>query len=140
NALNFSDAFLGVMAQRLVRRLCKDCRAEYHPTEEEFNTHVSEFGAEAFEITEIEYSTDMTLYKTAGCESCSGTGYRGRLGIHELMVGTPSVKLLIKKQSTTEDIFKQAAKEGMLTLKQDGILKVFQGLTDLAEVRRVCIA
>ncbi len=140
NALNFSDAFLGVMAQRLVRRLCKDCRAEFHPTEEEFKNHVTAFGEEHFGATGIEYSPDMTLYKTAGCEACSGTGYRGRLGIHELMVGTPSVKLLIKKQASSEEIFKQAMSEGMLTLKQDGILKVFQGLTDLTEVRRVCIS
>ena len=81
----------------------------------------------------------MTLYKAGGCESCSGTGYRGRMGIHELMEGTPQIKLMIKKQANTEQIFEQAMKEGMSTLKQDGIMKMFQGQTDMAEVRRVCI-
>jgi len=138
NALNFSDAFLGVMAQRLVRRLCPKCKQEYHPTEEEFNDIVNYFGKEHFDRTGIEYTSDLTLYRTKGCEACS-KGYRGRLAIHELMDGTPEIKRMIKKAETTEMLFEQAVKEGMNTLKQDGILKVFQGLTDLAEVRRVCI-
>jgi type II secretory ATPase GspE/PulE/Tfp pilus assembly ATPase PilB-like protein len=74
-----------------------------------------------------------------GCESCSGTGYRGRMGIHELMEGTPEVKLMIKKQANTEELFKTAMQQGMSTLKQDGIMKVFKGVTDISEVRRVCI-
>ena len=81
----------------------------------------------------------MTIFKAVGCETCSNTGYRGRLGIHELMQGTPRIKLMIKKQANTEQIFEQAIKEGMATLKQDGIKKVFKGLTDISEVRRVCI-
>jgi type II secretory ATPase GspE/PulE/Tfp pilus assembly ATPase PilB-like protein len=81
----------------------------------------------------------MTLYQASGCENCSGTGYRGRMGIHELMEGTPKIKLMIKKQANTEQIFELAMKEGMSTLKQDGIMKMFQGHTDMAEVRRVCI-
>ena len=139
NPLNFSDAFLGVLAQRLVRRLCKDCREEYHPTEEEFEEIVNDYGKKYFGSTGIEYESDMTIFKSVGCETCSNTGYRGRLGIHELMQGTPKVKLMIKKQMNTEQIFEQAMKEGMATLKQDGIKKVFQGLTDISEVRRVCI-
>jgi type II secretory ATPase GspE/PulE/Tfp pilus assembly ATPase PilB-like protein len=89
--------------------------------------------------TKIEYDQDLTLFRPVGCESCSDTGYRGRFGIHEWMEGTPRVKLMIKKQADTEQIFEQAMMEGMSTLKQDGILKVFRGLTDIAEVRRVCI-
>jgi type II secretory ATPase GspE/PulE/Tfp pilus assembly ATPase PilB-like protein len=81
----------------------------------------------------------LTLYKAVGCEACSNTGYHGRLGIHELMEGTPKVKMMIKKQASTEQIFSLAMKEGMTTLKQDGIQKVFRGITDIAEVRRVCI-
>jgi type II secretory ATPase GspE/PulE/Tfp pilus assembly ATPase PilB-like protein len=61
------------------------------------------------------------------------------MGIHELMEGTPPIKLMIKKQANTEQIFEQAMKEGMSTLKQDGILKVFKTQTDMSEVRRVCI-
>ena len=87
----------------------------------------------------LEYDPDMTLYRPAGCEACSNTGYRGRMGIHELMEGTPKIKLMIKKQANTEELFAQAMKEGMSTLRQDGIMKVFKGLTDLSEVRRVCI-
>jgi type II secretory ATPase GspE/PulE/Tfp pilus assembly ATPase PilB-like protein len=139
NPLNFSDAFLGVLAQRLVRRLCKNCREEYHPTEEEFEEIVNDYGKKYFRSTGIEYESDMTLFKAVGCDACSNTGYRGRLGIHELMQGTPKIKLMIKKQANTEQIFEQAIREGMATLKQDGIKKVFKGVTDISEVRRVCI-
>ena len=139
NPLNFSDAFLGVMAQRLTRRLCTNCREEYPVTKDDFEVMVSEYGKNYFDATGVEYDSDMTLYKAGGCESCSGTGYRGRMGIHELMEGTPKIKLMIKKQANTEQIFEQAMKEGMSTLKQDGIVKMFQGHTDMAEVRRVCI-
>jgi type II secretory ATPase GspE/PulE/Tfp pilus assembly ATPase PilB-like protein len=139
NPLNFSDAFLGVMAQRLVRRLCKNCQEEFHPSDEEFEEIVNDYGKKWFDRTKIEYDQDLTMFRPVGCESCSDTGYRGRLGIHELMEGTPRVKLMIKKQANTEQIFELAMKEGMATLKQDGILKVFRGKTDISEVRRVCI-
>ncbi len=138
NALNFSDAFLGVMAQRLVRRLCPKCKEEYHPTEEEFEDIVTYYGKEYFEKTGIEYSSDLTLYRAKGCEACS-KGYRGRLGIHELMDGTAEIKRMIKRAEPTEMLFEQAVRDGMKTLKQDGIMKVFDGLTDISEVRRVCI-
>jgi type II secretory ATPase GspE/PulE/Tfp pilus assembly ATPase PilB-like protein/guanylate kinase len=139
NPLNFSDAFLGVLAQRLTRTLCKECREEYPLTRDEFEMIAAEYGEEHFQKTGIRYDPDMSIYRPAGCESCSSTGYRGRMGIHELMDGTPAIKLMIKNQATTEDIFKQAMEDGMATLKQDGILKVFQGLTDMTELRRVCI-
>jgi type II secretory ATPase GspE/PulE/Tfp pilus assembly ATPase PilB-like protein len=139
NPLNFSDAFLGVMAQRLVRRLCSICRNEYHPSREEFEEIVNHYGKEQFEKTGIEYTEDLTLYKSAGCDACSGTGYKGRLGIYELMEGTPEIKQMIKKQANSEELFSQAMNEGMITLKQDGILKAFEGLTDISEVRRVCV-
>jgi type II secretory ATPase GspE/PulE/Tfp pilus assembly ATPase PilB-like protein len=139
NPLNFSDAFLGVLAQRLTRRLCKDCMEEYPLTKDEFDMIYVDYGEKYWHQTGIEYSPDMTLFKPAGCEACSKTGYRGRMGIHELMEGTPRIKLMIKKQANTEMLFAQAMKEGMETLRQDGIQKVFKGLTDLAEVRRVCI-
>jgi type II secretory ATPase GspE/PulE/Tfp pilus assembly ATPase PilB-like protein len=139
NPLNFSDAFLGVLAQRLTRRLCKDCMEEYPLTKDEFEMIYVDYGEKWWEKTGIKYNPDMTLFKPAGCEACSKTGYRGRMGIHELMEGTPRIKLMIKKQANTEMLFAQAMKEGMETLRQDGILKVFKGLTDMAEVRRVCI-
>ncbi|NNK84599.1 MAG: type II/IV secretion system protein, partial [Desulfobacterales bacterium] len=87
----------------------------------------------------IKYSSDIMIKRTGSCEVCSGTGYKGRLGIHELMEGTPAIKQLIKKQASTEELFALAKQENMTTLKQDGILKVFSGMTDINEVRRVCI-
>ena len=140
NPLNFSDAFLGVLAQRLTRRVCKDCMEEYPLTKDDFEMVYVDYGEKYWERTGIEYDPDMTLYRPVGCESCSNTGYRGRMGIHELMEGTPKIKLMIKKQANTEILFAQAMKEGMSTLRQDGIMKVFKGLTDMSEVRRVCIA
>jgi type II secretory ATPase GspE/PulE/Tfp pilus assembly ATPase PilB-like protein len=139
NALNFSDAFLGVLAQRLTRRLCASCRKEHAVGTEEFEGLQVDYGEEWFERSGVEYSENMRLYSAAGCENCSGTGYRGRMGIHELMEGTPEIKLMIKKQANTEEIAKMAMRQGMATLKQDGMEKVFQGITDMAEVRRVCI-
>ncbi|MGD9054332.1 MAG: GspE/PulE family protein [Desulfobacterales bacterium] len=139
NPLNFSDAFLGVLAQRLTRRLCKDCMEEYPLTKDEYEMIYVDYGEKYWAQTGIEYDPDTTLYKPVGCDACSNTGYRGRMGIHELMEGTPKIKLMIKKQASTEMLFAQAMKEGMSTLRQDGIMKVFKGYTDLSEVRRVCI-
>ncbi len=140
NPLNFSDAFLCVLAQRLVRKLCTKCRQAYHPSLDEFDDLVAEYGAERFKNSGIKYSPDLTLYRAAGCDECSGSGYKGRMGIHELMEGTPRIKKMIKKQASSEELFLQAANEGMDTLKQDGIMKVFSGLTDFTEIRRVCIS
>ena len=139
NPLNFSDALLAVLAQRLVRKLCPACKAKYHPTREEFDEIVNEYGNSNFHKTGIEFSSELTLYRQAGCDSCSGTGYKGRMGIHELLEGTPGIKKLVKKASSTEELFLQSVKEGMTTLKQDGIHKVFNGLTNMKEIRRVCI-
>ncbi|MGD9973099.1 MAG: ATPase, T2SS/T4P/T4SS family [Desulfatirhabdiaceae bacterium] len=140
NPLNFSDAFLGVLAQRLVRTLCKKCRKAYNPTQEEFDDIVTAYGPEDFRRTVVVWSKDLTLYRAVGCEECSGSGYKGRMGIHELMEGTPAIKRLIKKQASSEALFAQASSEGMATLKQDAIQKMLQGLTDIKEVNRVCIA
>jgi len=139
NPLNFSDAFLGVLAQRLVRRLCS-CRKEFVPSEEEFEAIVSDFGKEHFHRTGLQHGKDLKIFRPGSCEKCSGTGYKGRMGIHELMEGTKEIKRLIKQAAPTEQLFQQAMSEGMMTLKQDGIVKVFQGHTDLQEVKRVCIS
>jgi type II secretory ATPase GspE/PulE/Tfp pilus assembly ATPase PilB-like protein len=113
---------------------------EYPLTKDEFEMIYVDYGEKYWGKTGIEYDPDMTLYRPVGCQACSNTGYRGRMGIHELMEGTPKIKLMIKKQANTEMLFAQAMKEGMSTLRQDGIMKVFKGLTDMSEVRRVCIA
>ena len=140
NPLNFSDAFLGVLAQRLTRRLCEDCMEEHPLTKDEYEMIYVDYGEKFWGRAGIEYDPDLTLYRRIGCQACSNTGYRGRMAIHELMEGTPRIKLMIKKQANTEMIFAQAMKEGMSTLRQDGIMRVFKGLTDMSEVRRVCIA
>jgi type II secretory ATPase GspE/PulE/Tfp pilus assembly ATPase PilB-like protein len=139
NPLNFSDALLGVLAQRLIRKLCSNCRKKYHPSLEEFEALAAEYGKDAFQSANIEYSPKLVLYRPSGCDVCSGTGYKGRRAIHELLEGTPAIKKLIKKEAITDEIFLQGVGDGMTTLKQDGISKVFLGLTDISEVRRVCI-
>ncbi len=140
NPLNFSDAFQGVLAQRLVRRLCKECKEPYHPSEEEFEELKILYGKEYFESSGLAYTAETKIFSAKGCEACNGTKYRGRLGIHELMVGTKDIKKMIKTEAPTDELFKQAAKDGMTTLVQDGIHKIFQGLTDLEEIRRVCVS
>jgi type II secretory ATPase GspE/PulE/Tfp pilus assembly ATPase PilB-like protein len=139
NPLNIADSFLAVLAQRLVRRLCPDCIETYHPNQEEFDYIIADYGEEPFQNLGVEYTANFELNRSLGCEKCNGSGYKGRLGIHELIEGTPEIKLLIKKQATSQDLAKQAIKDGMSTLKQDGVHKVFEGITDMREVRRVCI-
>jgi len=139
NPLNISDSFLGVLAQRLVRRLCNKCRESYNPFEDEFEDIEADFGKNALARAGYTYSSRLELFRSLGCESCSGSGYKGRMGIHELMEGTPEIKILIKKHATSQELAKQAVKQGMETLKQDGIHKVFEGKTDIREVRRVSV-
>jgi type II secretory ATPase GspE/PulE/Tfp pilus assembly ATPase PilB-like protein len=139
NPLNISDSFLGVLAQRLVRKLCDKCRESYHPSEEEFEDLKMDYGREAFTLAGFDYSSQFKLHRSLGCEKCNGSGYKGRIGIHELIEGTPEIKMLVKKQATSQDLSVQAVKQGMTTLKQDGINKVLQGLTEIHEVRRVCV-
>ncbi|VFQ46696.1 GspE/PulE family protein [Desulfoluna butyratoxydans] len=140
NPLNFSDAFQGVLAQRLVRRLCTNCRDEYTPDRDEFDRIVELYGKEAFESTGIRYSSDMRLFKPVGCSVCSGSGYKGRVAIHELMYGSSEVKQMIKRAAHTDELFRVAAEQGMTTLIQDGLVKALDGVTDVAEIRRVCVS
>jgi len=135
---NFSDSLLGILAQRLVRTLCR-CKEAYHPSKEEFEEIVEEYGKAYFDRTGIKYNKNLTLYRAKGCDICGGTGYKGRMGIHELLINNDEIKTLIKKKAPTEEIREAAILAGMTTLKQDGIQKVFKGYTDIKEVRRVCI-
>ena len=134
---SFSDAILCILAQRLCRRLCS-CKQEYTPSAKELEDIIMEYGVEGFKKTGIN-PADIRLSKAVGCPKCGDSGYKGRLGIHELLQGTDEMKALIKRKSEIEAIRKQAINDGMTTLKQDGILKCFQGITDLKEVRKVCI-
>jgi type II secretory ATPase GspE/PulE/Tfp pilus assembly ATPase PilB-like protein/tetratricopeptide (TPR) repeat protein len=139
NALNISDAFLGVLGQRLVRRLCSHCIESYRPTEEEFQDLRTDYGEDPFDRAGISYGAGFSLKRSAGCEKCNGSGFKGRIGIHELMEATSEVKVLIKKNATSYDLAQQAARDGMTTLKQDGIRKTINGITTIREVRRVCV-
>lgn len=137
---NFADAILAIMAQRLLRTLCKSCKEEYHPAEAEYNDLVREYGEALFRRNvRIPYTDDLTLYRAVGCDKCNGSGYAGRMGIHELLMGTDKIKRLIQEKSRMEIIRDTAIEEGMCTLKQDGIEKIFSGYTDLLQVRKVCI-
>jgi type II secretory ATPase GspE/PulE/Tfp pilus assembly ATPase PilB-like protein len=140
NPLNFSDAFQAVLAQRLARRLCKNCRVEYNPAEEEIDEIKTMYGKQEFDSSGLELTPENVLYRADSCSECNDTGYKGRFGIHELMEGTKEIKRMIKKEATSEELFNQAAQEGMTTLLQDGINKALEGLTDIPEIRRVCIA
>ncbi len=134
---SFSDAILCILAQRLARRLCS-CKKEYVPSPAERNDIITEYGRDDFAKTEIN-PAEIKLWKAVGCQKCGDTGYKGRLGLHELLEGTDAIKSLIKRKSEIELIRKQAIEDGMTTLKQDGILKCLEGLTDIKEVRKVCI-
>jgi type II secretory ATPase GspE/PulE/Tfp pilus assembly ATPase PilB-like protein len=155
---NFADALLGILAQRLTKRLCK-CKEAYTPTQEEVKHFLTEYCEElknteefkkdlnagykrVFETFQKEYGygkPEFKLYKAKGCDACGGSGYKGRVGLHELMVGTDPVKKLIQEHARVADLFAQALSDGMITLKMDGMNKVLQGVTDMVQVRAVCI-
>jgi type II secretory ATPase GspE/PulE/Tfp pilus assembly ATPase PilB-like protein len=136
---NFADALLAVVAQRLVRRVCTDCKEEYHPEREEFDELVHAYGADAFEKLGVKYDDDFVLARGKGCGSCNNSGYRGRAGIHELVVATDSMKKLIQSKARVAEMVKVAKEEGMTTLVQDGVIKSLEGLTDLKQVKAVAI-
>ncbi len=137
--LNFADALLGILAQRLVRTLCPSCKELHQPTKEEYEEIAESYGVEAFSALGVPYNKDFKLYRPKGCDLCDRTGYKGRMGLHELLLASDSIKRMVQKHETVEVLRNQAASEGMTTLLQDGILKVLKGFTDFKQVRRVCI-
>jgi len=137
--LNFADALLGILAQRLVRTLCKKCKEAYHPSKEEYEEIAETYGKESFAQLNIPYNNDLSLYRPKGCDACDGTGYLGRMSIHELLIASDNIKRMIQKHEHAEQLRNTAIAEGMTTLLQDGIIKAIQGHTDLKQVRRVCI-
>jgi type II secretory ATPase GspE/PulE/Tfp pilus assembly ATPase PilB-like protein len=146
---NFADALLGVLAQRLVRRLCNHCRVAHtaSPEEEEELLHdhmhvmaVVDNPPDAGEVLSdwrSRFGTEgrLTLYKSVGCEHCTDTGYRGRAAIHELMMVSRGLRYLIQTGKRADDLQRHALGDGMRTLRQDGIEKVLAGLTTIEEVR-----
>ncbi|MCX7089171.1 MAG: GspE/PulE family protein [Methylococcales bacterium] len=155
--LNFADALLGILAQRLMRTLCKQCKIAYHPDDTELEKtqraygkvrfdeaalmHIKHrllktHGDERFNSLDIE-SSKLILFKANGCPLCDHTGYKGRTGIHELLAATPNIKAIVSKGATVTEIRTLAIKEGMRTLAQDGVLKILEGLSDLYQLHRV---
>ena len=135
---SFADSLICILAQRLARRLCKECKESFTVSAEEFDALVDEYDSTEFAKTGISL-TDATMSRAVGCSHCAHTGYSGRLGIHEILECTTDQKTLIMRRADTHKIREQAFIDGMSTLKQDGIIKVLRGLTDIHEVRRVCI-
>jgi type II secretory ATPase GspE/PulE/Tfp pilus assembly ATPase PilB-like protein len=155
---NFADALLGILAQRLAKRLCTNCKLAYHPSQEEINLLLTEY-SEELQNTAVflkdpkaamasvlvgwkkKYADDkgqFTLYKAVGCDKCSG-GYKGRVGLHELMIGTDRAKKLLQEHARVAQLLAAALEDGMLTLKMDGMEKVLSGIADMTAVRSVCI-
>ncbi|NOU01575.1 MAG: Flp pilus assembly complex ATPase component TadA [Gallionella sp.] len=156
---NFADALLGILAQRLAKRLCADCKKPHIATDEEIKLLLAEYSIELAntvtwkkdpaagekallaEWTKLFANKEgkFTLYSPVGCEKCTGTGYRGRVGLHELLIGTDPVKKAIQEHARVAELLAIALEEGMHTLKQDGMEKVLSGITDMHQVRAVCI-
>ncbi len=155
---NFADALLGILAQRLAKRLC-ECKQPYQASLDEMQLLLQEYSEElkntaawqrdpqaseqavlaSWQKAYADGQRQFTLYRPCGCDKCNGTGYKGRLGLHELMLGSEAVKKNIQERARVADIVATALDEGMRTLKQDGIEKVLLGLTDMHQVRAVCI-
>jgi type II secretory ATPase GspE/PulE/Tfp pilus assembly ATPase PilB-like protein len=135
---NFADAMLGIVAQRLARRLCSECKVAYHPKRVEYNDLVETYGAEQFKEDDLpKFSKDLTLMKPVGCEKCEGQGYSGRIAVHELMTNSLEIKRAIKQSSGVEEITRLAMQQGMRNIRMDGSQKIFQGMTDLLQVNKV---
>jgi type II secretory ATPase GspE/PulE/Tfp pilus assembly ATPase PilB-like protein len=133
---SFADALLAVLAQRLVRTLCVKCKEEYVVNEQEYETIVRFYGAEfASELNLVPHQT--TLFRAKGCQFCGGSGYRGRMGVHELLATSDRMRRLIYQKAAVQDIQALSIEEGMRTLMQDGIQKMLRGYTDLAQIRKV---
>jgi type II secretory ATPase GspE/PulE/Tfp pilus assembly ATPase PilB-like protein len=155
---NFSDALLGILAQRLARRLCS-CKQAYNPEGAEIKSFLQEYCDELQNTSTFKkdpksamenvyrdwvktYGNDkgqLTLYKPVGCDKCGGSGMKGRCGLHELLIATDPLKKLIAEKARVAEMLAVALEEGMRTLKQDGMEKCLSGTTTLKEVRSVCI-
>ena len=154
---NFADALLGILAQRLAKKLC-DCKEEFWPDGEEIKTFVAEYAEElrhtvawkadyAGEAKKL-YESWVQLYghdgklkffRAVGCDKCNKTGYKGRIGLHELLIADDRAKKLIQERARVAELFAASVEAGMRTLKMDGMEKIMLGMTDLKQVRSVCI-
>ncbi|NEX62237.1 GspE/PulE family protein [Noviherbaspirillum galbum] len=142
---NFGDALIGVVGQRLARRLCQSCRRPVAATEEQLAMLAHEYCADT-DSNPADVLSDwrsryqqsdgsITIFQAVGCKLCNETGYKGRVGIHEFLRNTSTIKRLIHTKASVPDIQALAMKEGMRTLRQDGIEKIFSGVTDWEQVK-----
>jgi type II secretory ATPase GspE/PulE/Tfp pilus assembly ATPase PilB-like protein len=139
DSFNFADAMLGVVAKRLCKRLCEQCKEAYHPTRQEYDELVQGYGTTYWDRTGVAYTDEWILYRGRGCEFCNKSGFKGRIPLHELLIGSPEIKSLIQSKARTAEILEAAMRAGMSTLVQDGIHKVLRGLTSYRQVRMVAI-
>lgn len=139
DSFNFADAMLGVLAMRLCKRICSHCKETYHPTQQEYDELVQGYGARYWANLGVSYTEDLTLYRGRGCEICNHSGFKGRVALHELLVGSEEIKNLIQAKARTAEILSVAMRDGMVTLLQNGIQKVLKGLTTYRQARAVAI-
>ena len=154
---NFADALLGILAQRLAKKLC-DCKESYAPEGSELKRFLAEYAEELRHSVAWKadyegetqklldhwvesYGSDgqLKFYRSKGCAKCGNTGYKGRIGLHELLIADDGIKKLIQERARVAEIFSAAVEAGMRTLKMDGMEKIMLGMTDLKMVRQVCI-
>ena len=121
DTFNFADALLGVLAQRLVRTLCENCKEAYHPDKMEYEHLLTNYGVSFFDHVNISYSDDLRLYRAKGCDECNNTGYKGRVGLYELMIASQAIKKLIIERAPVSDIKEEAIANGMTVLLQEGL-------------------
>ena len=172
-ALNLADALLGILAQRLCRRLCEKCKKTHVATTEEVDLMLKEYIGEVADgdVFQEDYADESGALKIRaksapdqagvlradwlsrfgdtkgqiflrapnGCNACNGTGYKGRIALHELLVVTMPIKNVIRNNGTADEIRACALASGMRTLRQDGIEKVLSGHTDIKQIRAVCM-
>ncbi|HYM62517.1 MAG TPA: GspE/PulE family protein [Thermoanaerobaculia bacterium] len=136
---NFADALLGIMAQRLIRTLCPKCKEPYNPSPEEFAEIVEVYGREYFPRTGMTYSPELTLYKPKGCPNCSNSGFKGRMGVHELLVGSDEIKRAVQRRAPIDELRRLALDQGMRTLLQDALEKMFKGVCDYKQARAIAV-
>lgn len=131
--VNFSDACVGILAQRLVRTLCGNCKEAYPASDVDMAFINRQYGAEY--IGELNLPDPVILHRPKGCETCGNTGYKGRTGVHELLNMTATLRSMVYKEAPVSQMKAQAMLDGMRTLTQDGILKVIKGDTDIFQVQ-----
>ena len=140
DSFNFADAMQGVLAKRLCKRLCTHCKEPYHPSAQDYDKILREYGPGSWETMNLPaYDDGFRLYRGRGCDHCRQTGFKGRVALHELLRGTDEMKTLIQNRAKTPDMTSLAKKEGMISLMQDGILKVLGGTTTFEQVRAVAM-